>query len=80
MAIGCRLALPRSQVQATSFLDQYVAEFYCHTAKLMVDVDGKQHEWLVEYDFGRKQALEAYGVRVIRFTNAEICQDLASGG
>ena len=25
--------------------DRYVADFYCHAAKLVVELDGKQHEW-----------------------------------
>jgi very-short-patch-repair endonuclease len=58
--------------------DRYVADFYCHAAKLVVEIDGKQHEWFADYDVGRTQILEAYGVRVIRFTNAEVCEELDS--
>ena len=39
---------------------------------------GKQHEWLADYDAGRAQVLEAYDVRLIRFTNAEVCEELDS--
>ena len=38
--------------------------------------DGKQHEWFSDYDAGRTEVLERVGVRVIRFTNAEVCDDL----
>jgi very-short-patch-repair endonuclease len=31
-----------------------------------------------EQDRGRLQVLEAYGVRVMRFTNAEVCEELDS--
>ena len=58
--------------------DRYVADFYCHAAKLVIELDGKQHEWFADYDSGRSQILEAYGVRVIRFTNAEVCEELDS--
>jgi very-short-patch-repair endonuclease len=58
--------------------DRYVADFYCHAAKLVVEIDGKQHEWFADYDSGRTQVLEAYGVRLIRFTNAEVCEELDS--
>ena len=58
--------------------DRYVADFYCHAAKLVVEVDGKQHEWFADYDSGRTQVLEAYGVRLVRFTNAEVCEELDS--
>jgi uncharacterized protein DUF559 len=48
--------------------DRYVADFYCRAAKLAVEIDGKQHEWFADYDSGRTQVLEAYGVRLVRFT------------
>ena len=56
--------------------DRFVVDFYCHAAKLVVELDGKQHEWFSEYDAGRTEILERLGVRVIRFTNAEISNDL----
>jgi very-short-patch-repair endonuclease len=57
---------------------RFVVDFYCHAAKLVVDLDGKQHEWFSDYDAGRTEVLERLGVRVIRFTNAEVCDDLDS--
>jgi very-short-patch-repair endonuclease len=59
-------------------IDQYVVDFYCHAAKLVVELDGKQHEWFADYDSGRTEILERLGIRVIRFTNDEVCEDLAS--
>jgi very-short-patch-repair endonuclease len=56
--------------------DRYVVDFYCHAAKLIVEVDGKQHEWFSDYDNGRTEILERLGLRVIRFTNAQVCEDL----
>jgi len=58
--------------------DRYVADFYCHAAKLVVELDGKQHEWFADYDAGRTEILERLGIRVARFTNAEVCDDLDS--
>ncbi len=59
-------------------LDRFVVDFYCHAAKLVVELDGKQHEWFSDYDAGRTEVLERVGLRVIRFTNAEVCDDLDS--
>ena len=61
--------------------DRFVVDFYCHSAKLVVDPglrsgDGRQHEWFADYDAGRTEILERMGVRVIRFTNAEVCDDV----
>ena len=56
--------------------DRYVADFYCHAAKLVVELDGKPHEWFADYDAGRTAVIETFGVRVLRFTNLEVCNDL----
>jgi very-short-patch-repair endonuclease len=55
-----------------------VADFYCHAAKLVVELDGKQHEWFSSYDAGRTEVLERLGVRIIRFTNEEVGDDIES--
>jgi very-short-patch-repair endonuclease len=56
--------------------DRYVVDFYCHAAKLVVEIDGRQHEWVAGYDEGRTEVLERMGLRVIRFQNDEVCGDL----
>jgi very-short-patch-repair endonuclease len=58
--------------------DRYVVDFYCHAAKLAVEIDGKQHDWFAEYDRDRTEVLERLGVRVVRFSNEEVCADLDS--
>jgi very-short-patch-repair endonuclease len=58
--------------------DRFVVDFYCHAAKLVVEVNAKQHEWFADYDAGRTEILERLGVRILRFTNAEVCDDLDS--
>jgi very-short-patch-repair endonuclease len=71
---GFRGAKFRRQVP----FDRFVVDFYCHAAKLAVELDGKQHEWFSDYDAGRTEILERLGLREIRFTNAEVCDDLDS--
>jgi very-short-patch-repair endonuclease len=56
--------------------DCFVADFYCHAAKLVIELDGKQHEWFADYDAGRTEILERLGIRVSRFTNAQARDDL----
>jgi very-short-patch-repair endonuclease len=58
--------------------DRYVVDFYCHAAKLVIELDGAQHEWFADYDAGRSAVIENFGVRVLRFANAEVCHDLDS--
>jgi very-short-patch-repair endonuclease len=54
----------------------YFADFYCHQHELIVEVDGGIHEFQQEYDAEREEYLGAIGLRIIRFTNDEITQDL----
>ena len=52
----------------------FIADFYCHQAKLVVEVDGAQHytqEGLL-YDEERSAVLGKYGIHVLRFSNTEI--------
>ena len=58
--------------------DRFVVDFYCHAAKLVVELDGRQHDWYAEYDAERTTILECRNVKVIRFTNAEVEGDLNS--
>lgn len=50
----------------------YVLDFYCHQAKLVIELDGRHHKSNVEYDKERTQIIEGYGLNVIRFDNTEI--------
>ena len=52
----------------------YILDFYCHSVKLGIELDGSQHytEQGVRADEERSAALEKYGVRVLRFSNYEI--------
>jgi len=56
----------------------YIADFYCDTAALVIEIDGSIHDKQAEWDQERQQALELYELRVIRFTNDEVLNDLTS--
>jgi very-short-patch-repair endonuclease len=55
-------------------IDIFIADFYCHPLKLVIEVDGGIHKSSdqKEYDLGREGELENWGIKVIRFTNNEI--------
>ena len=55
-------------------IDNFIADFYCHKAKLIIELDGSQHyseEGKAKDEF-RTERLEAYDLTVIRFTNYQI--------
>lgn len=55
-------------------IDNFIADFYCPEAKLIIEIDGSQHysEQGLEKDQFRTEILVGYGLRVIRFTNLQI--------
>lgn len=57
---------------------EYIAYFYCPKAKLVVEVDGGQHfsDEIIEYDKVRNEYMAGLGLRVIRFTNAEVLTNI----
>ena len=52
----------------------FIADFYCHKAKLIIEVDGGNHNIPEQfrYDKERDQELEDLGLKVIRFTNEQV--------
>ena len=50
----------------------FIADFYCHEKKLIVELDGKIHEFQKEYDKERDFILNQLGLKVIRFKNEEL--------
>ena len=57
-------------------LGRYIADFYCHKAKVIIELDGPQHfeEKGLEYDEQRTEYLEQYGLTVIRIANNDVNQ------
>ncbi len=55
-------------------IETYIVDFYCHSARLVIEVDGSQHYTTEgkEYDSIRTDVIEAYGLEVIRISNYEI--------
>jgi len=55
-------------------IDIFIADFYCHPLKLVIEIDGGIHQSKdrKEYDIGREGELENWGIQVLRFTNEEI--------
>ena len=55
-------------------IGNYIADFYCHQAKLVVELDGSQHctPEEQEYDLKRTQYLQSQGLRVLRFSNLDV--------
>jgi very-short-patch-repair endonuclease len=57
---------------------RYIVDFYCASAKLVIELDGEVHDTIEAkaYDVLRTEALEARGLRVLRFRNEVILEEL----
>ena len=55
-------------------IDSFIVDFYCASAKLVIELDGSQHytEQGQAYDTERSACLSRYGLQVLRFSNSDI--------
>ncbi len=49
-----------------------VADFYCHKPKLVIEIDGKSHDYQKDYDEMRSYMINLVGINVLRFKNGEV--------
>ena len=58
-------------------IGKYVVDFACHSAKLVIEVDGSRHDEMNarQYDAERTQSLNREGYRVLRYWNAEVMRN-----
>lgn len=55
----------------------FILDFYCHAAKLAIEIDGDVHqlEKVENNDEEREQTIRKMGVDVIRFTNEQVLNE-----
>ena len=60
--------------QRQKAIDNFIADFYCHKAKLIIELDGSQHftEKGLKEDAMRTEKLEGYDLKVIRIINSQV--------
>lgn len=57
-------------------IDRFIADFYCHEARLIIEVDGPVHDYTPEQDAVRQAYLESLGLRVLRFANDDVLSEM----
>ena len=59
-------------------IGMYIADFYCHKAKLVIELDGSIHnkEIVKQRDYEKETYLAAKGYTVVRFTNNEVMNEI----
>ena len=75
------LALRNGQIGGMKFrrqhpIGRFVVDFYCHSAWLVVEVDGMSHDNKVRQDTVRTDYIESQGLQILRVTNDDVMSDL----
>ena len=67
-----RYCTPRFRRQ--TLIGNYIADFFCHEAKLIIELDGSGHYEpdAVEKDNARTAYFHSLGLRVLRFSNLDV--------
>ena len=60
--------------QRQKSIGNYIADFYCAKAKLVIELDGSGHftNAQISYDENRTHELNSCGLRVLRFSNSDV--------
>jgi very-short-patch-repair endonuclease len=55
-------------------IHRYIADFYCHEKRLVIEIDGGIHmkTQVKEHDENRSAEFDRLGIHVIRFTNEQV--------
>jgi very-short-patch-repair endonuclease len=53
----------------------FIADFYCHASKLLIELDGSIHRQQAEYDRLRQEILEEMGFQILRFSNEAVLEE-----
>ncbi len=64
------------RVRRQVVIGPFIVDFFCPTARLVVEVDGPVHEERHDVDLERDRFLLSLGVRVIRVSNEDVLNDL----
>ena len=59
-------------------IDGFIADFYCHSVGLVIELDCEVHQDRAEYDAERDRILEERGLRILRLPNSAIETDCAA--
>lgn len=61
-------------------INNFIVDFYCRELKLVIEIDGDSHftNEGKAHDQERTQVLEGYGLKVMRFTNDQVLNNLDS--
>jgi very-short-patch-repair endonuclease len=71
-----RLSLDGTHFRRQVRFGRYIADFVSHGAKIVIEVDGGQHDEQALADAERTKFIEAQGYRVLRFWNNDVLKNI----
>jgi very-short-patch-repair endonuclease len=54
----------------------YIADFYCHTLRLILEIDGEIHNKQTTYDQARDNTLNELGYKILRISNVQVASQI----
>jgi cyclase len=57
-------------------IDKFILDFYAPEIKLGIELDGSPHKENIEYDKLRTEYLNSHGIKILRFWNSEVENNL----
>ena len=54
----------------------YIADFYCHTIRLILEIDGEIHNKQTTYDQARDDTLNKLGYKILRISNVQVASQI----
>jgi len=71
-----RLATPGTHFRRQVRIGRYIADFVCHSKRIVIEIDGGQHATQSAADEARTKVLEANGYRVLRYWNNDVLSNV----
>ena len=67
----------RPRFRRQEIISNFILDFFCHEAKLAIELDGSQHydPSAVQYDRQRSEHLHNLGITVVRFSNFDVLKN-----
>jgi very-short-patch-repair endonuclease len=60
------------KIRRQHIIDNFIADFVCLPLKVVIEIDGRIHQFQKEYDQMRTARFHELGYKIVRFTNDEV--------
>lgn len=67
---------PGLRFRRQQVIEGFIVDFYCAKLRTVIEIDGEIHNTRKEYDEKRDAILKGLGLRILRFTNEEVLNNV----